>query len=298
VSAFPDWTIRGDGQEFEIPGAKVGSNGVWLPNDVVPEVAQLLAEGVANRGSARQLRESLQAENRQLRQQLQNHPDLIRAQAFNKAILAKLNEGPEAVQQWLEDFDNSRPRLIAEAEAEVLRQQHAATQRELAELREERESATLQPLMEQSLQEAVADFANRPEFAGVDAEMIYERVRSPQGLDAVFYEVSPQDRAQGLLDGESLLGRAPDGTLYVMNWGVIADEFAYQAQIRGPAPAAAPSAAAAAAANAQALAQPAAQGSAQTVAPTGTPPVPQFPKTPEGKKQMDKWYEEQFAPQR
>jgi len=292
---FPAWTIRADGEAFEVPGSKIGSNGVWFPAEALPQLQQLIAEGVANRGTARELRERLQRENTTLRGQLQNAPDIVKARAFNASIMRLLAQGPEAMQAFFEDFNNNRARLVAEAEQAILLQRNEAQTAELNELREEREAARLEPVMSNSLVSVVEDLAGRPEFAGVDANAIYQRLRTPRGLDAVFYEVQPGERPSGPAEDEFLLGQAADGTLYLMNWGVVAQEFQYQAQFR-PAPAATPAGATAANAAALAAGRRSPQAATRTGAPPASPAGEETPPKFASKKEMDAWFEKRFSP--
>lgn len=294
------WEIRADGQDFEIPGTRLGTNGVWIDKESVPLVQQLLAEGVANRGSARQLREQLESENVQLRSRLTNDPDIIKAKSFNQQIMRLLASGPEAVQAWLEDFTNNRQALVAQAEQAILRQQVQERDQQLSQLREQQEADQLQPVMDDALSNTVSELAARPEFAGVDADLILQRLYSPQGLDAVFLEVDPRERPRGPNEDEFYLGTSSDGKLYLMNWGVIVQEFQYQASIRGAGAPASP--AAAAAINASALAGAPPQGPTTGAPPPGNLPagsgeqMPEFPKTPEGKRQMQQWFDRRFSP--
>jgi hypothetical protein len=299
LAAYPVWEVRADGQDFEIPGSRMGTNGVWLDKAAVPLVQQLIAEGVANRGSARQLREQLESENQQLRSRITNDPDILRAKAFNQQIMRILASGAEGMQQFLEDFNNNRQALVANAEQAVLRQQLQERDQQLTTLREQQEATQLEPVMGQAIDNTVAELAGRPEFAGVDANLILERLYSPRGLDAVFYEVDPRERPRGPNEDEFYLGTAADGKLYLMNWGVIVQEFQYQASIRGATPA---TPAAAAAVNAAALVG-SPQGPTTPAAPPGNAgaageQVPDFPKTPEGRRQMEQWFERRYSPLR
>lgn len=260
-------------------------NGVFIRNEGLQALQDLIAEGVANRGSARQLREQLMAENQQLRQAQQNHPDILRAKAFNQGIRNLLAAGPDAIAEWLDNFQANAPAFERDAERAVYEAEIAARDEQLTELQTEREAERLRPVLEQSLEGVVGQLARQPEFAGVDARLIAERARDPRFSAHVFYEAQPNERPMGLGAEELLLGQGPDGTMYLMNWGLLRDEFAYQARLLGPTR----TAAQAAAHNAAALGAPAPMPGMVPAA--GNPPPPAAPQIPKFKTQeeADAW---------
>jgi len=248
---------------------------------------QLLAEGVAHRGSWRGEQEQYEARISQLEGQLAaQQPDIVRAKSFSDALLALLDSGPEKVAEWLDNHTTTFPTFKAQAETAVLRQQLAERDQKLAAADEERLSAALAPTLQNTVADAVQELAR--EFPSVNAQQLYQRVTT-RFLDQVAYEVTGAERSRGLQRGEVLIGRGPKDQLYIVNTGLIRDEFEYQANLlKGSA-----SAASAAVAQNAAVASPGAGVPPVVPALSGVPPnlaegeVPQF----KNKKDMEDWLE-------
>lgn len=285
------WDFQADRQTVTVPGSKVRDDG-WLevPPDQRALLENLLAEGVAHRGSWRAEQQRYEARIAELEEQSTASPEILRAKAFNDALLALLDKGPEAVAAWLDEYRLNFPLLKQQAEAAVLQSRLTTAEQRLAAREEDQEASELAPqlagMISDTLQQVIA---SDPAYAGVDAQALEQRIRT-RFLDQVAYEVDPKERPRGLASGEILLGRSRDGkTLYVFNAGLVADEVAYQASLRGGAASAA--AAAVARNTAIAPAVPGAPGGAPPVVPagSGTPgPAPAKP-LPKTKEDVQRW---------
>src|SRR6267142_219455 len=282
------WTFTADGDEINVDGSQVNPDGsLTVPAKHREIIEQLLAEGAAHRGSWRGEQEQYETRIAELEQQLvSKEPEIVRAKAFSDALLALLDQGPEKVAEWLDNHQTTFPKFKAEAETTVLRQQLAERDQRLAAADEERLSQDLAPTLQSTVAQAVTELAQS--YPGVNAEKLYQRITT-RFLDQVAYEVPAAQRPRGLQRGEVLIGRGPKDQLYIVNTGLIRDEFAYQADLlKGSA-----SAAAAAVAQNAAVSQPGGGLPPAVPALGGVPPnlapgeVPQF----KSKKEMEDWIE-------
>lgn len=260
---YPAVTFRADGEDVELPHSYSGENGIFIAKEGVPELLQLLSEGKAHRGSWRQREQDYQ---RQIAA-AQNDPEVVRARQYNAAILALFEQGPEAVGAFLDDFENNKAKFLAEAEKAVLTKELEDNRGRLAEYEAQQESQALVPVVRQTLEDVLAELGkDRP---GVDVAEIRNRIIS-RHWDQVFYEVDPKERTPG--EGELVMGQSRAGTMYVCNWGLIAEEMDYQAaQIKRVQDAAAGAATQAVQQNAAALGV---GQAAPPMVPTGGSPLP------------------------
>lgn len=275
---YPEWSFRADRQTISIPGSAVGEEGVFIPKGQLERVQQLLAEGQAHRGSWRSREQAYQQEIDRLK--TAQDEEVARARAFNEGLLELMQQGPEAMASWLDDYQTNFPRFMAEAEKRALEGRLAAQQEQLDEWAAEREAERVEPLATDALNTLLDQMAARYGVRQRDA--MAARIRD-RLLDQVFYEVS--DRPY-LEPGEVLVATSEDGQRrYVLNAGMIEQEYKDVAQLAGPVAAAA-----------QAV-----QQNAARMAPTGAPPAmgvggapppgrtpAPLPKTPE---ELDKWLE-------
>jgi len=285
------WEFQADGQTVVVEGSVRHPDGsVTIPASMVPHLETLGAEGAAHRGSWRREQEGYQDRIATLEREVANKvndPELLRARAYNKQLLDLLEKGPDAVAAWLDNYQQNFPVFQAKAEEAILRAQLAERDAWLNAAEEERLSDEIAPKISQTIEGAVTRLA--AQHPGVNAAQLHQRILA-RHLDQVAYEVPAAERPRGLAEGEVLLGRGPKGELYIVNEGLIADEFAYQASLLKGSAAAAQ---AAVAHNAAISAPP------PVVAPpvpvTGPAPgageakMPEFPNTPEGKQQMQDW---------
>jgi transposase-like protein len=108
-----EFSFRADGQPVTIKGSKITKDFVMIPRNNMADVQRLLSHGVTYQGSFRQrLTESARAV-AEAKAEVQE--DVIRAKATLEFIAKKLDEGPDAVQDWLDEFQQNRVKLEAEA---------------------------------------------------------------------------------------------------------------------------------------------------------------------------------------
>lgn len=198
-SAGEPFTFRADGKQFEIPGAVRYPEGVYIPPESIAKLQEHLAD-----------RKGLNDRIRQLEQQAQNpdaevvsrHPDVLRA----KATLQKLNElmdqGPEAMAEWLDNLQQNRPILEANAKAAALEAQlRRFTERESGETTE-RQATELAGQMDQTLTLHLDEVLRDPAIAGLNLDRNRLQVRLYRMAEQLFGEADRDYRELGIRKGD------------------------------------------------------------------------------------------------
>jgi hypothetical protein len=281
------WEFSADGQTVEVDGSIVHPDGsITVPKAQVEHLNALLAEGVHHRGTWRDEIATRDARIAELEAQVgntANDPDILKARAYNQQILAIMAKGPEAVAAWLDDYERRFPEFQAKAQQAVLEAQIAERDAKLATYQEKETFADITPKIETTIQAALGDSATK--YPSVNAEKLYERIVN-RYWDQIVYEVTAAQRPRGLEAGEELIGQGPKGQYYIVNTGMIADEFAYQASLlQGSA-----AAATAAVEHNRAMAAPAAPSAAVPAGAVATPPPGGAPvQLPKTREEMQKW---------
>lgn len=144
-----EFSFTADKQPITIKGSKLTKDYLMIPREHVSDVQRLLSHGVVYQGSFRQkLTESAQRE-ADTRAEVQE--DVVRAKAVLERLAAIFDQGPEAVNDWLDDFGKNRTKLEADAT--------------LAVAKALRESKPAERVTVPGFEDEVNDFA-----AGVDRE--------------------------------------------------------------------------------------------------------------------------------
>lgn len=287
-----EWKFRADRDDINVEGSKVNPDGsLTIPSKHRETLEQLLAEGIAHRGSWREEQTQYETRIQELEGRLNDQqPEIARAKAFSDQLLALLDMGPDKVAEWLDNHQQNFPKFKADAENKVLQAQLADRDRRLSAVEEERLSQELGPQLQQTIAGAIDELGKA--YPKVNAAAISQRI-TQRYMDDVAYEVGANERPRGLARGEVLIGRGAKGQLYIVNTGLIQDEFEYQAGLLQNSAAAAQAAVAGNAAIAQPGAgiAPALSSIPGVVPAQGEQAMPTFPSTPEGKKQMQEWLE-------
>jgi hypothetical protein len=195
-------SFRVAGEAFTFPGSRQGSDGVFFPNEVLPQLAHTLSQGVYHE---RAWQEELATREAQWSARLQ---DAEHRAAMGDATLAAMDRlrqaGPEAMAKWLDDLERQWPLLMANAEKQVLEQELVTARTAQAEIREEQEARQLYPKLEDILWGQVEAICAVPEAKGLDAQKFYSRLVT-DFLDQIFYEADRDDPSQGIKQGELLV---------------------------------------------------------------------------------------------
>lgn len=108
-----EFSFRADGKPITVPGSKVTDEGVFIPREHMAEIQRYLSHGVVYQGSFRQRLEEANAkvaaaENRVTK-------EVEESKHFLTFFADLLEKGPDAIQQWLDDFTANRRDLEADA---------------------------------------------------------------------------------------------------------------------------------------------------------------------------------------
>lgn len=276
--------FRADRSDYEIDGATVNAEGnITIPKAQAEYVKQLLAEGVAHRGSWQRERDQYESRIADLERSVESHPDITRARAYSNQIKALMAQPPEKIAEWLDNLAVNQPAFEAKAEAELYRTQYEATQTQAREAQETADAQALVPEMEQIAQGIVGELASQ--YPGVDQGQMYERLMN-RHVDRIFKEVPANSRRMGLRDGEVLFGRSRDGqTLYVADRGFIEDEFKHAHSLSGKSATAATNAVKQNAAALASAVPPTATGQQPMASGSPTKPLPRT------QAEFDKWFQ-------
>src|SRR5882724_11745988 len=166
VSTYPTFDFRVAGESLSFPGSIRGSDGAFFPNDVLPELARVLSQGVYHE----------HAWQRELAERERVAAEKVAAAeakgAMGEAVLAAFSrlreQGPEAMAKWLDDLDRQWPLLLEKAQNTILQQQLESAKSGHAELQEERQAVALVPQLEDTLWGQVTAICADPRAAGLD----------------------------------------------------------------------------------------------------------------------------------
>jgi len=221
---YPPFSYRGpDGREQTVPGALVGSDGVFFPADRLPELQHLYAQVPA---LERRLTDAGRRE-----KAAASRAEAAEAQA--KAITDQIEHLIESGQigDWLQQVQVNWPVLKAEAKARGIELRSKADADRLAELEQEREAASLQPQMDEALERSVLQFGQQAGLDQAELQAVYQRLQSPRFKGLIFVRAQDDIPAQGIRKGE-----------LVIDYGVIRDEIKdaveWKKRYAGSAPAA------------------------------------------------------------
>lgn len=274
---YPSLAYRADGQEFAFEGSAVGEDGAFIPAKHLPELQQLLSAGKAAFGSVRQrLSEAASRE----------HSAVARAEAAEAQATHLLSHFEELVQsgkigEWLEGVAQNWPVLKAQAQAKAIELQAKADREALEQFRQRETEQAQRPLMDRTLEQAVADFGGRAGLDDATRAEVLRVLREPHLQSAVFVKAPMDDPAAGFKKGELVIDFSvvQAEVARAKNWlmrSAPAQKIA-QAQARNAAKVAPPK-----------VTPPPTVGAKGTKAPKTGAPIPTFKST----KEADAWFEQ------
>ncbi len=202
VPEYPAWEFRADGAAHVAPGSLAGSNGVFFPNgDPMRWLQQRLATAHHHDHQWRDMLARAKAEGEQLLQTAKAK------EAAADVIVQQMTElatrGEDEAWEWFQQFRSKLPTLLAQAE----KAQVAAERDSLKQVQDrqtaEQEQQRLRAQIDTALDRLVEHYGAQEEFKGVDPQQVRQRLG--RLLPAIVY----QDDA-----GE-----------YMVNYGVVEDEF-------------------------------------------------------------------------
>jgi len=213
---FSEFSYRAYGQDYAVPGSKVGEDGVFVPTESVRDLSYLLgqARGAAQREA--ELRSQIADVRREGGVEIATAKTLIGEFSGFRELL---KSDPAQAQDWLDNLDHSWDLWLARAENEALRAGKDAASEQLDSIQTERDSAQLSQQMGGALQDYVQQLAHDERYAGIDANAMYERLGTVL-LDRVFYQAREDRPEDGITVGQIVFDR-----------NVVDQEFEYHRQL-------------------------------------------------------------------
>ena len=212
------WSIHAEGSDFQIEGAVVGDDGVFIPAAQRERTETLIRQGLAYEGSSqtwfneanqRQQETEQRAESAlaqvdaavaEKQHVLDHFEQLVEASQAQLAQGAALADTP--LGQWMVGVAVNWPVLKAQAETRGLQVKAEVDSKRVETFDREREDAKLQPVMDKALSDWVLSYG---EQAGLDRavlEGVYKDLKDPR-FKAVLFVRSPRDDvSQGIRKGD------------------------------------------------------------------------------------------------
>lgn len=195
-SAGEPFTFKADGKQFEIPGALRYPEGVYIPTEAVARLQEHLADRKGLNGKIRQLEQEVQ------NRDPERHPEVLRARATMAQLSALMDKGPEAMAEWLDNLQQNRPILEAQAERDALKKQLALhTERQASETTEA-QATELADQMGQALEGHLDALLAEPDIAALNLDKNRLQVRLYRLADALFGEAEQDYRELGIRKGD------------------------------------------------------------------------------------------------
>ena len=217
---FPEWSYRAYGQDYALPGSKHGEDGVFIGNEGLPALTQMLSR--ANAASRRET----ELNTRLQQAESSNSAELAQAQKivdeFTELSELYKREGADGIVGWFEDLDRNWALIQARAENERLKASLDGTQGQLTERQQQEEVDALVPRLEGALRDAVAEVAGHEKYQGLDINRLFARLA--QQMDRIFTIAPEDDPATGVQKGQ-----------VVFDSGPVYDEFEYAMSLKPPA---------------------------------------------------------------
>lgn len=197
------FAFTADGTKVAVTGATVAPDGtITMPRDTWNRVVQ---PHLADRRQW-QLKEQSYRQQIEERDPAQN-AEVLRARAILGTLTALMDQGPEKMAEWLDDFERNRPILQAQAETAVLKAQYEAQQSRLTEVDQREFRNQQEPLMRQGLEREVqAQLAADPSLAGLLQGPLVERLM--RNMQQTFVVADRDYPEYGISRGEIALNLA------------------------------------------------------------------------------------------
>lgn len=190
------FTFKADGKQFEIPGAVRYPEGVYFPPESVARLQEHLADRRGLNGRIRQLEEQVQTRDPE------RHPEVLKAKALMSQLSTLMDQGPEAMAEWLDNLQQNRPVLEARAEAAALKQQLALHTERQSRESTEAEATTLADQMDQTLSGHLDAILAEPEIAALGIDRNRLQVRLYRVAESLFVEADQDYPQVGLRKGD------------------------------------------------------------------------------------------------
>lgn len=299
-----EFSFRADGKVHSIPGARITKDALIVPRDQLPVVQRLLSKGRTYEGSFRQRLEGMAQEVAQVRSEVSEEVERSRAylnfmaDLFDRTERGEMDDqGRTPVEAWLDDFGKNRRTLEAEATlaaAKAIREGRQAPAPRLEGFDDEPADPYLDAQDREQFNNELASelstrlqgFVQKLEIRGLtpqELSTIHQAMSEPDELDR-YYRVALEDVPEhGITKGQiiALDDQIQKRLKYEANLILNARRGAAELRaaeeknrrngVGNPIPPTTPAS----------TGKPAAGKAGQ---------MPEFPNTPEGRKQMEEWF--------
>lgn len=188
-------TFKADGTEFTVDARKDDEgNFVIAPEEWQRSVQPRLAD-----------RGRWQAERESLRRQIaalnpETNPEVVRAREVTKRFHELLEQGPDAVIEWAENWEANKDALLARAEAEAAKAEAARYREEQDGAKREEQTAELEGQLDAGLDRVLEQASQHDQYADLDMDYV-KRILAP--MKASIFFRAPYDMPEyGLKEGE------------------------------------------------------------------------------------------------
>lgn len=199
-AVYPAFEYTVNGRALTIPGSKVGDQGMFIPKDQIEQITQFLIQGRMLPQREREHQKAVQAARGEGQIEVEKARKVM-------AAFGELTKDKAKLLEWAENLDRNRELLITRAELEAVKAEAKTATSTLTEQQQSRAAQDLVPQLQSGLKSIIATLGKKAEYAGVDADKLYERLMH-RHFDQVFSE---DDSGEILLDE-----------------GFIADEMGYE----------------------------------------------------------------------
>lgn len=165
------FAFRVDGREVPVEGALRYDHGIYLPAQSWDGVQRYLAD-----------REAFNQRIQTLQQQYEErdparHIDVLRAQAMTRNLLGLMQQGPEKVAEWLDQFQVNAPLFQVQAERDALAAQLAARNSQVTEHSQAEARRQLDAQMPGHFKQTLeAVIQQMPEFKDLKADALFDEL--------------------------------------------------------------------------------------------------------------------------
>ena len=190
------FTFKADGKQFEIPGAMRYPEGVYFTPEAILRLQENLADRKGLNDRIRQLENKVQVNDPE------RHPEVLRARALTQKLNELMDQGPEAMAEWLDNLQQNRPILEANAKAAALEAQLKRYTEQEQTQASEQEATALVDQMDRTLNGHLDAILQDPEIAALGLDRNRLQARLYRLADALFVEADQDYPDAGVRKGD------------------------------------------------------------------------------------------------